>query len=56
MLLAGLELRPRELVEASGRAIAITAVPVSVKVLMDLGQLKTHSARPSCRRRSSTTS
>jgi Kef-type K+ transport system membrane component KefB len=41
MLLAGLELRPRELVEASGRAIAITAVPVSVKVLMDLGQLKT---------------
>ena len=79
MLLAGLELRPRELVEASGRALAvalggmavplalgfalgwwflppspyktaqalflatalaITAVPVSVKVLMDLGQLK----------------
>lgn len=80
MLLAGLELRPKELVEASGRAaavalggmalplalgfglgwwflpaspyktaqclllataLAITAVPVSVKVLMDLGQLKT---------------
>jgi len=79
MLLAGLELRPSELVEASGRALAvalggmalplalgyglgwwflppspfktaqclflatalaITAVPVSVKVLMDLGQLK----------------
>jgi Kef-type K+ transport system membrane component KefB len=80
MLLAGIELRPSELAEASGRAVAvalggmavplllgfglgwwflpdspyklaqslflatalaITAVPVSVKVLMDLGQLKT---------------
>ncbi len=80
MLLAGIELHPRELVQASGRALAvaaggmalplalgfglawlflpdsqlkfaqslflgtalaITAVPVSIKVLMDLGQLKT---------------
>lgn len=80
MLLAGIELRPKELAEASGRAfavalggmllplmlgfglgwwflpdspyklaqalflataLAITAVPVSVKVLMDLGQLNT---------------
>jgi Kef-type K+ transport system membrane component KefB len=80
MLLAGIELRPSELAEATGRAVAvalggmvlplllgfglgwwflpdssyklaqslflatalaITAVPVSVKVLMDLGQLKT---------------
>jgi Kef-type K+ transport system membrane component KefB len=79
MLLAGIELRPRELAEASGRALAvaiggmllplalgyglgwlflpdseykfvqslflatalaITAVPVSVKVLMDLGKLQ----------------
>ncbi|MBE0626500.1 MAG: cation:proton antiporter [Burkholderiales bacterium] len=80
MLLAGIELHPRELVQASGRALgvaaggmllplalgyglawaflpdsplkfgqslflgtalAITAVPVSIKVLMDLGELKT---------------